>query len=79
MNFYDTCALLLTSKEELEKHHFIISDITLEELEKIKSSASKDENIKYKARRALHTLNELKDKYTIFFYEYVTTFSRIAY
>lgn len=77
MNFYDTCALLLTSKEELEKHHFIISDITLEELEKIKSSASKDENVKYKARRALHTLNELKDKYTIFFYEYVTTFSRI--
>lgn len=62
--FYDTCALLN------ELHHafktdekFYISEYTLKELEHIKTSANKDAETKFRARRLLCLLDENRDKY----------------
>ena len=45
--FYDTCSLLSELKDAFrENNYFIISDITLLELEEIKTSGHKDEEIK---------------------------------
>ena len=46
VKFYDTNALLL-KMESLFEEHFAISSVSLSELEKIKTSAGKDQNIKY--------------------------------
>lgn len=65
--FYDTCALLN------ELHHafkadekFYISECTLQELEHIKTSASKDAETKFRARRLLCLLDENRDKYIVY-------------
>ena len=64
--FYDTCSLLLkvdTLFKDEEK--IAISSITLQELEDIKTSNSKDVDIKYAARRLLHVLDEHRGCYDI--------------
>ena len=67
INFYDTCSLLskantlFTDNEE----RFVISSITLEELENIKTSTKKDNEIKQAARKVLHLLHDNLDKYDI--------------
>lgn len=62
--FYDTCSLLLRANDLFDKNeHIALSSITLSELENIKTSANKDADVKYAARRLLHTLDENKDKY----------------
>jgi predicted ribonuclease YlaK len=66
--FYDTCSLLNESRHAFEDY-FFISNITLKELENIKTSASKDANIKFKARKLVHLLDENEDKYTIINYQ----------
>lgn len=64
--FYDTCSLLNHSKEIFEaKQKFIISDISIKELENIKISDNKDAEIKYKARKLLHLLEKYEYKYEI--------------
>ena len=52
MYFYDTCSLL-NNLELIQKlnQRFIISSITIQELENIKTANYKDDEIKYKARR----------------------------
>lgn len=57
--FYDTCALLdkLDSTFE-DPNEFYISNLTLKELENIKISSNKDEEIKYKARKLIHLIEE---------------------
>lgn len=55
--FYDTCALLQTPSI-VEKHDIWISYFTLKELEEIKNSSKKDEDIKYQSRKLLHKLLE---------------------
>ena len=47
---------------------FFISSVTLQELEEIKISSRKDDEVKYKARKALHLLDENKDKYEVVIY-----------
>ena len=47
---------------------FFISSVTLQELEEIKISSRKDDEIKYKARRVLHLLDENSDKYDVVVY-----------
>ena len=42
----------------------MISSVTLQELEHIKVSGRKSEEVKYNARKALHILDENSDKYT---------------
>ena len=50
--FYDSNALLnLQEKAFVKDECFLISDITLKEIENIKTSLRKDEEIKYKARK----------------------------
>ena len=67
-NFYDTSSLLLLTDEELNEH-FIISSITLHELENIKTSRSKDFDIKAAARHVLHKLFENQGKYNVVIYD----------
>ena len=59
IKFYDTCSLLkcastLSDTSEL----FAISSISLEELEHIKTSTNKDNDIKYAAREILRKLDK---------------------
>ena len=65
--FYDTNVLLHGDYNSFD--NFFICDITLKELEQIKTSRNKDDQIKYKARRAVNWLYENKDKYDLIFYK----------
>ena len=69
IKFYDTCSLLtLQGKVFDTEDKFYISSITLTELENIKTSSTKDEEIKYKARTLVHLLSNNQDKYEIILY-----------
>ena len=68
MYFYDTNALLILGEKAGDKGKFYISSITLTELENIKTSRNKDEDIKYKARRVMRFLDENPDIYEVVFY-----------
>ena len=64
--FYDTCSLLLKANTLFDTDEkFAISSITLEELENIKTSNTRDPDIKYAARKLLHTLDEHRGSYDI--------------
>ena len=64
--FYDTSSLLLHANQIFEQQeHFAISSITLKELEGIKTSLHKDEDIKYKARNLLHLLDQNTNLYDV--------------
>lgn len=66
IKFYDTCSLLLKVNNLFdEEEPFAISSITLEELENIKTSNSRDPDIKYAARKLLHILDEHYNSYDI--------------
>ena len=69
--FYDTCALLEAQQTifENEEDKVLISNITINELEDIKTSSRKDEETKYAARRLLHLLNKNEDKYEVVIYQ----------
>lgn len=67
--FYDTCSLLYEQKDAFKQNEkFYISSITLNELEGIKTSSHKDEDIKYNARTLLHLLEENENKYEVILY-----------
>lgn len=68
--FYDTNAVLELQNKIFDQH-FYISSVTLEELEKIKTSSRHDETVKYKARKILHLLDEYTDKYDVVMYKNV--------
>lgn len=64
--FYDTSSLLIKANNLFdEEEPFIISSITLNELEGIKTSAHKSAEIKYSARRVLHALSKNPTKYKV--------------
>lgn len=68
--FYDTCSLLLRAGNLFdEPEDFIISSITLQELENIKTSTNKDDNVKFSARQLLHDLDEYFGQYLIINYQ----------
>ena len=57
--FYDTCSLLLKVDNLWEDNVIIVlSSITLEELENIKTSVNKDPDVKFAARKIAHELDE---------------------
>lgn len=59
INFYDTSSLLLKVGNLFDENvPFAISSITLDELENIKTSSNKDQEVKYAARKLLHMLDE---------------------
>lgn len=65
-NFYDTSSLLLKAESLFEDGaRFAISSITLNELEGIKTSNTKSEDVKYAARKLLHILDENSDDYDL--------------
>lgn len=68
MKFLDTNALILLQSKAFEEP-FIISSITLNELEQIKTSKTKDEEIKWAVRQVLRALSENEDKYEIEVYK----------
>lgn len=68
--FYDTCALLeLQEKAFQTETKFLISNITLQELENIKTSGTKDEETKWAARKLLHLLNKYSNKYEVILFK----------
>ena len=69
MKFYDTSSLLLISKEELFSEKFIISSIVLQELEHIKTSYNKDQEVKAQARYVTRLLERYPDKYEVAVYK----------
>lgn len=63
---YDTNALLELQGKAFDNDSFFwITDITLNELENIKSSGKKDEETKFNARRVLHLLDEHENQYKV--------------
>lgn len=62
--FYDTNALLNLG-ENAFKENFVISQKTLEEIENIKVSASKDPDVKWKARNISRLLDKNYGDYTV--------------
>ena len=69
--FYDTCSLLLKANNLFDEKDvkIVISSITLQELEDIKSSYNKDPEIKYSARKILNILNDNMGLYDIWVYK----------
>lgn len=68
IKFYDTCALLELQEKAFE-NKFLISSITLEELENIKTSAHKDNDLKYAARGVTRLLATLTSSYEVIPYK----------
>ena len=64
MYFYDTCALI-NDQEVAFKEPFVIADVTLYELEEIKTSRTKDEEVKARVRKLLHLLNNNSNLYEV--------------
>lgn len=63
---YDTNALLDLQEEAFrDDSSFYITDITLKELEDIKTSGRKDEETRYEARKVLHLLDENPQQYEV--------------
>lgn len=67
--FYDTCALLENFQKAFDRGKVTISSITLKELEEIKTASYKDEEIKYKARKLLHYIQEHMNEIDIVIYK----------
>lgn len=67
MKFYDTNALL-ELQEDVLAEDFAISSVTLEELENIKTSKTKTEETRYKARKIVHILDKNQDSYEVIIY-----------
>lgn len=64
--FYDTCSLLLKAGELFEQDEkIIISSVTLNELENIKTASNKDADVKYAARKLLQTLLQHPTEYDV--------------
>ena len=67
VKFYDTNALLKLKEKVLEDDRFYISSVTLQELEHIKVSKNKTEQVKYDARKTIRILDENDEKYVTIF------------
>ena len=64
--FYDTCSLILKASNLWDEDStIVISTITLEELEHIKTAANKDPDVKFAARKVVHELDEHYGDYEV--------------
>jgi len=64
LKFYDTNALL-SLLDKAFKEPFVCSSKTLQEIEQIKTSDRKDQNVKYRARQLAHLLDDHMGKYDV--------------
>lgn len=69
--FYDTNVLLSGEKKwfDLGQKQFLISSVTIEQIETIKHSETKNPQIKYLARKASKWLIDNPNKYTVLLYD----------
>lgn len=68
---YDTCGLLSEiDNEDLFAERFYVSSVTLHELENIKTSKTKTEDVRYKARKLSHILDEHYNDYDVVVYNF---------
>lgn len=69
--FYDTCSLLKNVEHMFQEPDttIVISSITLEEIENIKTASNRDAEVKYSARKALHMLEDYYGNYEIVVFE----------
>lgn len=69
--FYDTCSLLLKTNHLFDDKDskVVISSVTLQELEDIKTSYNKDAETKYSARKLLKILSENPKAYEIWIFK----------
>jgi predicted ribonuclease YlaK len=64
--FYDTCSLLLKANHLWDEDTtIVISSITLEELERIKTAANKDPDVKFAARQVVNELDKHYGEYKV--------------
>ena len=67
--FFDTCSLLLKANHLWDEDcHIVLSSITLEELEHIKTSINKDPDVKFAARKLIKELDEHYGEYSVVFW-----------
>ena len=70
IKFYDTSSLLLKADSIFnDEEFFLVSSITLHELEYIKNASNKDPDIKYAARHLLNELDSHSDNYGVVVYK----------
>ena len=70
IKFYDTSSLIKKVNSLFDSNEiFVISSITLEELENIKTSSKKDNDIKYAARHLLQFMDLYPDRYQVIFFK----------
>lgn len=70
IKFYDTSSLLLKSHDLFDNDEkFVISSITLQELESIKNAFNKDPDVKYAARQLINELESHYGSYDIVIYK----------
>ena len=65
IKFYDTSSLLIAGESVFGTDKFVVSSITFKELERIKTSANKDAEIKYSARLLLRLFDENPNSYEV--------------
>lgn len=66
IRFYDTCSLLIGGEDIFDKREkFLISSVTLQELERIKTSSTQDIETKFSARLVLRLLDTHKVLYEV--------------
>lgn len=63
--FYDTSSLLLAGEKLFKQDKFLVSSISFNELERIKTSSNKDPEIKYTARLLMRLFDEHPDSYEV--------------
>lgn len=69
--FYDTCSILAEiDNYDLFADRFYISSTSLHELENIKTSKNKTEDVRYKARKLSHLLDEHYNDYDVVVYNF---------
>lgn len=68
IKFYDTNAILKL-QDKIFEEKFVISSVTLRELENIKTNRNKDENVKFNARNIVRLLNKNCDKYDVIVFD----------
>ena len=68
---YDTCSLLAEiDNDDLFAERFYVSSISLHEFEYIKTSKNKTEDVRYKARKLSHLLDEHYNDYDVVVYNF---------
>lgn len=67
IKFYDTCSLLIARESLFAKNQpkFLISSVTLKELEHIKTANNKSDDVKYAARLLLHLFDQYPEQYEV--------------